>query len=132
MMKKVLWSIAAAWIGIASPPLVASAQQATTITGRVRSGGAPLQGALVAIPSLGLGGYTDGSGLYTINAPATATGRTVTLTARRIGYTPDSIPLTLSGGTIERDIELAVAATVSSMSRSIVPPLSVNCTLSGL
>ena len=111
MMKKVLWSIAAAWIGIASPPVVASAQQATTITGRVRSAGAPLQGALVAIPSLGLGGYTDGSGLYTINAPATASGRTVIMTARRIGYTPDSVQVTLSGGTIERDIELAVAAT---------------------
>jgi TonB-linked SusC/RagA family outer membrane protein len=110
MIKKVLWSIAAAWIGLASPA-VASAQQPTTVTGRVRSSGAPLQGALVAIPALGLGGYTDGSGQYTINTPASAAGRTVTMTARRIGYTPDSMQVTLSGGTVERDIELAVAAT---------------------
>ncbi len=111
MKKKVLWSLAAAWIGLASLAQVASAQQPTTITGRVRSSGGPLQGALVAIPALGLGGYTDGSGLYTFNAPATATGRTVTMTARRIGYKPDSVQVTLSGGTVERDIELTVAAT---------------------
>ena len=97
MMNKALWSIAVVWIGLAGPPLVASAQQPTTVTGRVSSDGTPLQGALVAIPALGLGGYTDASGLYTLNAPATATGRTVTLTARRIGYTPDSVQVTLTG-----------------------------------
>ena len=111
MIKKALWSIAAAWIGLAGPPQVVSAQQPTTVSGRVTSEGTPLQGALVAIPALGLGGYTNAEGLYTISTPATATGRTVMLTARRIGYRPDSAQITLSGGTVERDISLSVSAT---------------------
>ena len=111
MIKIALWSIAAAWIGLAGPPRIVSAQQPTTVSGRVTADGTPLQGALVAIPALGLGGYTDAEGQYSINAPATATGRTVMLTARRIGYAPDSVQITLSGGTVERDISLSLSAT---------------------
>ena len=110
MTKRFLWSIAAIWIGLAGPPALAFAQQPTTVTGRVRSDGTPLQGALVAIPALGIVDYTDGSGLYTINVPATASGRTVTMLARRIGYKPDSVQVVLGGGTVERDIDLAVSA----------------------
>jgi TonB-linked SusC/RagA family outer membrane protein len=113
MTKRVLWSIAAVCIGLAGPPAVVAAQQQqpTTITGRITSDGAPLTGALVAIPSLGLGDYTDSDGTYSISAPASAFGRTVTLTARRIGYTPDSAQIMLSGGPISRDLELVVAPT---------------------
>src|SRR5690349_7664285 len=113
MTKRVLWSIAAVCIGLAGPPAVVAAQQQqpTTITGRITSDGTPLTGALVAIPSLGLGDYTDSDGTYSISAPASAFGRTVTLTARRIGYTPDSAQIMLSGGPISRDLELVVAPT---------------------
>src|SRR5688572_3109718 len=111
MMKRVFWSIAMVGIGLAGPPALALAQQPTTITGRVRADATPLQGALVSVPALSIGGYTDGTGLYSFSAPASAMGRTVMLTARRIGYAPDSVQIVLSGGTIERDINLTVAAT---------------------
>ena len=99
----------AAVVGFA--PLALSAQEATNVTGTVTSSQAPIENVAVSIPELRIGGYTDQAGKYRITAPATATGRTVVLIARRVGYTPDSARVTLSGGTVVQDLELRTQAT---------------------
>ena len=99
----------AALIGLV--PVALAAQQATTVTGRVLADTVGLENVAVSIPALRVGGYTDRDGRYIISAPATATGQTVTVVARRIGYTPDSIRVTLSGETVTQDIRLRATAT---------------------
>jgi TonB-linked SusC/RagA family outer membrane protein len=91
-------------------PALASAQQPTTISGRVTAAGAPLQSVVVSIPTLGVGSQTDAEGRYTFVVPGSASGRTMTLSARRIGYQPQSVPVTLSGGGVTHDFVLASAA----------------------
>ena len=66
-------------------PLALGAQEATNVTGTVTSSQAPLENVAVSIPELRLGGSTDQAGRYRIIVPASATGRTVVLVARRIG-----------------------------------------------
>lgn len=75
--------------------------QAAVITGRVTNEqGAPIPGANVAIPTLGVGAQANASGDYTFTvADAQANGQTVNLTARFIGFTPVTRPVTLSAGT---------------------------------
>ncbi len=94
-------------------PATLAAQQGTTVTGVVTAGdgATPIAGAAVDIPELQVGGYTDQSGTYSIITPPSATGRTVVLHARRIGYRLDSAMVTLSGGTVTRNIELDIAVT---------------------
>ena len=89
-------------------PVAASAQSGTTITGRVSdaTGTRALDGVAVSIPELRIGGYTDAGGRYSITAPASANGRTVLMTVRRIGYQPDSAQVSLTGGSVTRDISL--------------------------
>ncbi|NUR21211.1 MAG: SusC/RagA family TonB-linked outer membrane protein [Gemmatimonadaceae bacterium] len=99
----------AAFVGFA--PLALSAQEATNVTGTVTSSQAPVENVAVSIPELRIGGYTDQAGKYRIVAPATASGRTVVLIARRVGYTPDSARITLSGGTLVQDLDLRTQAT---------------------
>src|SRR5687768_6688892 len=99
----------AALIGFVPVALVA--QQATTVTGRVLADTVGLENVAVSIPALRVGSYTDRDGRYIISAPATATGQTVTVVARRIGYTPDSVRVTLSGETVTQDIRLRATAT---------------------
>jgi TonB-dependent SusC/RagA subfamily outer membrane receptor len=104
----------------------AAAQQSGTITGRVQTeSGGPLSTASVSIASLGLGGYTNDQGVYTISVPsARMTGQTVTLTARRVGYSPKSYTITLrSGSTIQQDFSLVANAT--SLSGVVVTALGV-------
>jgi TonB-linked SusC/RagA family outer membrane protein len=93
-------------------PAVAGAQQTpTTVSGRVTNpDGAPVSGATVVITSLRVGATTNAQGEYQFSAPASATGRQVTLTARRLGATPSSVQITLSGGTIRQDFTLQPAA----------------------
>jgi TonB-linked SusC/RagA family outer membrane protein len=93
-------------------PAALAAQQPTTVTGRVTTDAtAPLSGVSVSIPALRVGGYTDQNGQYTFTTPASASGQTVTLVARRLGSAPDSARVTLSGGTVTQDFRLAAAAT---------------------
>ncbi len=94
-------------------PALASAQRATTVAGRVTTEtGAPLQGTSVSISALGVGAYTTADGRYTFTVPATrSNGQAVTVTARRIGYVPKAVTITLSGGTITQDFSLAAAPT---------------------
>lgn len=91
----------------------ASAQGGPTITGRVLTeAGAPLPSASVSIPSLGVGAYTNDAGVYRFTVPAArATGQAATIMARRVGYTPKSVSVTLSGGTITQDFTLTAAST---------------------
>jgi TonB-linked SusC/RagA family outer membrane protein len=92
-------------------PAVLVAQQTTTVTGRVLADTVGLENVAVSIPALRVGSYTDRDGRYIISAPETATGQTVTVVARRIGYSPDSVRVTLGGGTVTQDITLRATAT---------------------
>src|SRR5581483_2090540 len=94
-------------------PASLRAQQGTNISGRVTSDAeAPLQGVSVSIASLGAGAYTDAQGKYTFTVPASrASGQSVTLTARRIGFQPKSVTITLSGASITQDFTLTPTAT---------------------
>ncbi|MGK2934999.1 MAG: SusC/RagA family TonB-linked outer membrane protein [Gemmatimonadaceae bacterium] len=75
--------------------------QAAVINGRVTNEqGAPIPGANVAIPTLGIGASANANGDYSFTVPdAQANGQTVTLQARFIGFTPASRSITLSAGT---------------------------------
>jgi TonB-linked SusC/RagA family outer membrane protein len=101
--------VAGVVLGLA--PAVAQAQ-GTTISGQVTgTGGAPVVGASVSIPTLRVGGFTDDAGRYSFTAPATANGTTVTVLARRLGYQPSSAALTLSGAPVTQNFSLSSAAT---------------------
>jgi TonB-linked SusC/RagA family outer membrane protein len=93
-------------------PAALSAQQPTNITGRVMADATtPIAGVTVALPELRIGAQSDQAGYYRITVPSSATGRTVTLTARRLGYQPDSARVALSGGSITQDFMLKASAT---------------------
>lgn len=89
-------------------PGMVLAQESATISGRVTdASGTGLAGASVAIPALGLGGGTAADGAYTIVVPAARVqDQTVVLTARAIGYKPESSQITLRAGTIDQDFTL--------------------------
>jgi TonB-linked SusC/RagA family outer membrane protein len=92
-------------------PAVATAQEATTVSGQVKStpGGQPLSGAIVSISSLRVNATTDNDGRYRLVLPAGSSGA-VQLTVRRIGYQTSSVPVTLSGASVEQDVALAEGA----------------------
>lgn len=94
--------------------VAADAQAQTVISGRVTdSGGNPIPGANVVIPSLGLGvgANTRVDGTYTITVPATAAGRSVVVTARRIGFAPVSREITVTTGSQTENFQLSQDAT---------------------
>ena len=90
-------------VGTALPGRVLA--QETNVTGRVTSeNGAPVSLASVYLSALGLGGQTGPDGRYSFTVPgARAGGRTTRLAVRAIGYTPDSVQVTLSPGTVTQD-----------------------------
>ena len=104
--RLLVWAVVAA--STLLPVAVASAQGASTITGKVTSeAGQPLQFASVSIASLGVGAQTASDGRYTFVVPAgRAVGQAVQLTARALGYRPGTFTVTLSGGTIAHDFVL--------------------------
>ena len=85
---------------LALAPVMAVAQQATTITGRVTNdAGAPLRLANVFLEGMGLGTQTNDDGSYSFIVPAArATGQTARLTARTIGHTARTVPIVLGSG----------------------------------
>jgi len=105
--------LAGAGVLLGMVPAMASAQQTTTVSGRVTNeASAPVPGASVSIPSLGVGSYTGNDGRYTFTVPAArATGQTVSLVARRIGYQPITASVALSGAAVSHDFRLATATT---------------------
>ena len=90
---------------------VASAQDATTVTGQVKTsvGGAPLVGVIVSAPSLRVSATTDNGGNYRLVLPAGAASP-VMLTARRIGYTTGTVQVNLTGPSVTQDIALEEGA----------------------
>ena len=105
--------LAGAGLVLGLAPSLASAQQATTVSGRVTNeAAAPVPGASVSIPTLGVGTYTGNDGRYTFSVPANrVTGQSVSLVARRIGYQPTTAPVTLSGASVTHDFRLSTATT---------------------
>ena len=116
--------LAAVAVLLGSFPAAVLAQQATTISGRVTSGGnAPLQSVSVAIPTLGVGALTDAQGRYSFTVPQTrSAGQSVQLSARRIGFQAKSVTITVSGGTITQDF--ALTATATELTGVVVTALS--------
>jgi TonB-linked SusC/RagA family outer membrane protein len=116
-------AIAAAIAGLS--PALASAQQPATITGRVLTeAGAPIQSASVSIGALNLGAYSDAQGAFRVSVPADKADGVVTITARRVGYQPKSMELTLKPGeTIQQDFVLIAAPT--QLTGIVVTGLSV-------
>lgn len=105
-------AIAVAGVLLGLIPGAVRAQQGTTISGRVTSeSNAPLQGVSVSIATLRSGGYTDDQGRYSFSVPGSATGQTVTITARRIGFVPKSATVTLRGAPITQDFNLVPTPT---------------------
>ena len=87
-----------------------AAQQPMILTGHVnRDDGTPLGGATVAIPSLGMGTTARADGSYGLLVPSErANGQTVAVTARAIGYKPQTIQVTLNEGPVTQDFGLVV------------------------
>src|SRR5712672_3174733 len=106
-MRKQLLSAITAYALTAS---TAFAQSGTTVTGRVTSdAGVPLGGATVFITGTNIGAQTSDDGSYTFVVPASRATGAATLTARVIGYTARTAPITLtSGATINQSFSLPV------------------------
>jgi TonB-linked SusC/RagA family outer membrane protein len=94
-------------LAMAALPALAKAQQAT-ITGSVRNElGEPLRYATVNVERMNAGAQTNEQGVYTIVVPgARAEGQSVTLTARLVGYKPQSMTFVLTAGTVTKDFRL--------------------------
>lgn len=111
--------VAAAGLLIGLIPAAASAQQGTTLSGRVTSGASntPVAAATVSIADLRVGGQTDADGRYSFNVPtANVHGQTIFLTARRLGFQPSTVQVTLAGTGIITDFRLnAVAAALDEV-----------------
>ncbi|MEW5917823.1 MAG: carboxypeptidase regulatory-like domain-containing protein, partial [Gemmatimonadota bacterium] len=102
-------TLAALVAGALFIPTSAHAQQSVTIAGRVQSDvGTPLQGAAVALRGMGLGAMSREDGRYEFTVPsARATGQSAILEARRLGFRPETVTVTLTAGTnINRDFTL--------------------------
>jgi TonB-linked SusC/RagA family outer membrane protein len=81
--------------------------QGATISGRVTgSDGRALVGAQVSIPVLNVGTTAGVNGQYQFTVPEGQAGRTVNLTARFIGYSPQTRQITLSSGPQTQNFEL--------------------------
>ena len=90
-------------------PAAAQAQR-TTITGRVLNEvNSPLDAASVAVTGLNIVVSTNPEGRFTIVIPSVQRGRTVTVTARRLGYQPKSIAVALNNDTMTQDFQLEPA-----------------------
>jgi TonB-linked SusC/RagA family outer membrane protein len=97
---------AVAWTSLAR----AQTPQPIAVSGKVvNETGQPMQGASVSFVGLGMGAMTAEDGRYAFSVPAArASGQTATLEARRLGYKPVSVQVTLTAGTpITHDFTLA-------------------------
>jgi TonB-linked SusC/RagA family outer membrane protein len=113
MKKRLFAMLPLLALGLAATAGRANAQTGLTISGRVTSdAGAPLQGASVSIGPMNIGAYTqaDGSYRFTI-VPSRVNGQQVTLSARRIGFAPKNVSVTLTGITLTQDFSLATSTT---------------------
>ena len=65
----------------------------------------------MSIPALRVGAFTDDAGRYSFTVPESANGTTVTVVARRLGFQPSSVSVTLSGSPVTQNFSLSAAAT---------------------
>jgi TonB-linked SusC/RagA family outer membrane protein len=71
-----------------------------------------VQGASVSIAALGVGGFTNADGRYSFTVPANrSNGQNAILSARRIGFTPLTVTVRLSGSPVTQDFTLVSAPT---------------------
>ena len=93
---------------VALLPAAVWAQEPSTIRGRVTDQtGAPIAAATVSIPDLGVGATSGQNGEYTILLPgARVMGQSVSLTARAIGYKPQTVLVTLREGAVAQNFNL--------------------------
>ena len=111
MTGKISCFLAVAGVVLGVAPALAQAQ-GTTISGQVTgTGGTPVVGASVSIPTLRVGAFTDDAGRYAFTVPATANGTSVSVLARRLGYQPSSAAVTLTGSAVVQSFSLSTAAT---------------------
>jgi len=112
MTGKISRFLAIAGVLLGLVPAVAAAQ-GTIISGQVTgTGGAPVVGANVSISALRVGGFTDDQGRYNFAVPASATGTTVTVTARRLGFSPSSAQVTLTGTAVVQNFSITSAPNI--------------------
>ena len=105
-MSRVLTHAVRAGLALALSTAAALAQSAV-FSGKVTSAGQPLGGASVGIVELGVGATTAVDGTYSFTVPVGQNaGRSVTLRARAIGYTPKQATVTLAAGRIEKEFAL--------------------------
>ncbi len=106
-------------------PAVAIAQQGTTISGRVTSGvsDAPVAQATVSIPGLRIGAQSGPDGRYSFTVPAAQARGAATVTARRLGFAPSTLNVTLGGTGIVADFKLVPAAT--ELTATVVTALGI-------
>src|SRR2546423_10975101 len=92
----------------AFPPTLTQAQQPATITGRVTAeSGQALSGATVFLEGTSVGSTTDENGRYSFQVPgARVSGQAARVTARRIGYTANTVSVTLTPGEIQQNFQL--------------------------
>jgi TonB-linked SusC/RagA family outer membrane protein len=108
-MRKLSWLLGLLVV-VALVPGILPAQDATTITGRVTSDvDAPISGAAVSIAALNIGTLTRADGSYMLIVPAARVpaGQQVQVTAQIIGYRPQTVSVTTTGGTVRQDFRLA-------------------------
>jgi TonB-linked SusC/RagA family outer membrane protein len=93
---------------VALLPAAVWAQEPSTIRGRVTDQtGAPIAAATVSLPDLGVGATSGQNGEYTILLPgARVMGQSVSLTARAIGYKPQTVLVTLREGAVAQNFNL--------------------------
>ena len=109
-MKRLCVRVLSAFTAVATMTAAAFAQ-GITISGLVTSEvGAPIPGANVYLQGLNIGTQTGTDGRYTFTVGSAYTsGQAATLTARVIGYTAKSVPVTLTAGKdITQDFTLVV------------------------
>src|SRR5687767_7970288 len=114
MNKHRLQRFLAVLVVLASFGSLSSAQGQTVLTGRVTdASGNGIPGANVVVPSLGLGvgANTRVDGTYTITLPSASVGRSVVVTARRIGFAPVSRDVTIAAGSQTQNFQLSQDAT---------------------
>ncbi len=102
------WRVLVVLAAAVLPATALSAQEPTTVSGRVTSSaGEPLAAANVFIPTMSIGTLTNNDGRYVLIVPAArATGQTVSLEASQIGYQTRTADITLSPGRITQDFVL--------------------------
>ncbi|MEO7041562.1 MAG: SusC/RagA family TonB-linked outer membrane protein [Gemmatimonadaceae bacterium] len=108
-----LIALTASLLALAATAPVVQAQEGAVVTGKVTNPqGQPIEGASVLISSLNAGTATTTAGIYTFRVGTrNITGRAVSITARRIGFSPVTKQITLVSGNQQVDFVLAADIT---------------------